>query len=186
MSLVEWIAAILGVLNVGLVIRRSIWNYPVGLVMVFLYVFVFYEAKLYSDVLLQIYFFFSQIYGWTVWLRHKDADNKVIVETLSAAQQGLTSAAILAIWIVLGFVMSRYTDAALPWWDASIAALSIVGQLLMAWRKIENWLVWILTNIIAIGVYYAKGLYPTVALYALLLIMAILGYVHWRRVQRAA
>jgi nicotinamide mononucleotide transporter len=184
MSVLEWIAAALGVLNVALIIRRSIWNFPVGLVMVSLYGFIFYNTKLYSDALLQIYFFATQIYGWWLWSQKTSADDTIIVVLLSTRARLATLASVLCTSLLLGFVMARYTDAALPWWDASIAAFSINAQLLLSWRRLENWLLWIAADIIAIGVYYAKGLYPTTVLYGILLVMACAGFVQWLRVYR--
>ena len=73
MNWIEWVAAALGVVNVALVVRRSVWNYPFGLAMVSLYFVVFAEARLYSDALLQVFFFVVQLYGWHNWLRAKQA-----------------------------------------------------------------------------------------------------------------
>jgi nicotinamide mononucleotide transporter len=184
MSVLEWIAALLGVLNIALIVQRSIWNFPVGMIMVSLYAVVFFRARLYSDVLLQVFFFLMQFYGWWLWARHTGADSRVIVRQMSAQQSILSATATTGLFVVLGALMSRYTDAALPWWDASIAALSVMAQLLMSWRKLENWLLWIAANVVGIGVYAAKGLYPTVALYTLFLVMAVTGFVEWRRLCR--
>jgi nicotinamide mononucleotide transporter len=184
MSVLEWIAALLGVLNIALIVRRSIWNFPVGMIMVGLYAVVFFRARLYSDVLLQVFFFLMQFYGWWLWSRHTGADSRVIVRQMSARQSILSATATTGLFVMLGALMSHYTDAALPWWDASIAALSVMAQLLMSWRKLENWLLWIVADIVGIGVYAAKGLYPTVALYTLFLVMAVTGFVEWRRLCR--
>lgn len=181
MSILEWIASLLGVMNVGLIIRRSIWNFPVGIVMVLLYGYIFFGAKLYSDAFLQIYFLLMQAYGWWAWTRHKGVDEKISVEILSREGRLITAASVIGVALALGYVMATWTDAALPWWDASIAALSVTAQLLMSWRKLENWLLWIAADIIGIGVYCAKGLYPTTMLYALFLVMAIFGWRQWSR-----
>jgi nicotinamide mononucleotide transporter len=184
MSLLEWIAALLGAANIILIIRRSVWNFPVGLLMVGFYAVVFYRARLYSDVLLQIFFFGMQFYGWLVWSKNLGNDSRVIVSSLSGRERVMAAAATTAFSIMLGFLMSRFTSAALPWWDAAIAALSVMAQILMSWRKLENWLLWIAADMLGIGVYFAKGLYPTVGLYTLFLGMAVAGYIQWRKVLR--
>ncbi len=178
---VEIAAFLLGIANIVLLARRSIWNYPFGIVMVSLYGWVFFGAKLYSDVLLQAFFFLAQLYGWAHWLKRRDEQGLIIVARLSpraALAYGLGGAAGIA---ALGGVMSAHTDASFPYWDASVASLSVIAQILLARRRLENWLVWILVDALAIGLYWTKGLYPTAALYALFLIIAANGYVGWRR-----
>ena len=181
MSWLEWVAAGLGVINVALVVRRSVWNYPFGLAMVALYFFVFFEARLYSDALLQIFFFVVQIYGWLNWVQARGASGEVPV--------GVLTWPVRAVWIVgtalaslaWGLGMAHFTNAAAPIVDAFIAGTSIAAQILMAQRKIENWIAWILVDIVAIGLYFSRDLYPTSALYLLFLLLSIAGLIGWRR-----
>jgi nicotinamide mononucleotide transporter len=177
----EYVAAALGLLNVGLLVLRSVWNYPFGLAMVTLYFFVFLDQRLYSDMLLQIFFFVVQLYGWWQWVRAKQAAGEVQVGLLRPGERAICVAATAAVSLALGFVMDNYTDAAAPYVDASIAGMSISAQLLLAWRKLENWLLWIVTDIVAIGLYLSKGLKPTAALYAVFLVLCVIGFIDWRR-----
>ena len=181
MSDVEWVAAGLGVINVFLVVRRSVWNYPFGLVMVALYFLVFFEARLYSDALLQIFFFVVQLYGWVNWVRAKDAAGEVPVGWMSGRERLLWAAGTIAASLVWGLGMARYTNAAAPVIDAFIAGASISAQILMARRLIENWPVWILVDIVAVGLYFSRQLYPTSALYVLFLLLSVAGLIGWRR-----
>jgi len=181
MSLLEWLAAGLGVINVFLVVRRSVWNYPFGLVMVALYFFVFAEAKLYSDALLQIFFFVVQLYGWANWVRARSQAGEVPVGRLSARERILWALGTVIASLAWGLLMARYTDAARPIVDAFVAGTSISAQMLMARRKIENWVLWILVDIVAIGLYASRDLYATSALYFLFLLLSIAGLVGWRR-----
>ena len=183
---IEITAVVLGLFNIVLLIRRSIWNYPFGIAMVTLYFFIFYGAKLYSDAGLQVFFFFVQFYGWYYWLQRRDEEGLVIVTRLSAGPALAYGAAGIAAIAVIGTMMGRYTDASYPYWDASIAALSVIAQILLARRRLENWLVWVLVDALAIGLYWAKGLYPTAALYAIFLVMAAAGYLAWRRSMKSA
>ena len=181
----EWIAAGLGLLNVGLLVLRSVWNYPFGLAMVALYFFVFLEQRLYSDMLLQIFFFVVQVYGWWNWVQAKQAAGEVQVDLLRSSERVTCLLVTALVSICLGWFMATYTPAASPYIDASIAGMSISAQLLLAWRKLENWVLWIVTDVVAIGLYLSKGLQPTAALYAVFLVLSIIGLVDWWRKLRA-
>jgi nicotinamide mononucleotide transporter len=185
MSTIEIIAVALGVANILLVAQRSIWNFPVALVMVTLYARIFWDAKLYSDAGLQGFFFVVNLYGWWSWRANKADTGEVVVERLTRA--ALTAWIVGSIVAVLGWgtVMARLTDASLPYADASVAMLSVAAQLLLTWRKLENWYWWIVINIISVGLYAVKGLYLTTGLYALFLILAVWGLMSWRKGVRA-
>ena len=180
MSPLEVVAVCLGVANIVLLIRRSVWNYPVGIVMVSLYGWIFFHARLYSDVLLQGFFFVVQIVGWVAWLRKREADGSVMVERASRRQLLLAELGTAMGVAALGLT-TRLLGAAYPFWDATVASASVAAQLLLTWRRIENWLWWIAADSVAICVYFAKGLYLTSGLYGLFLVMAVVGYRSWRK-----
>jgi len=186
MSGIEAAAFILGVLNVLLLVRRSIWNYPFGIAMVTLYAFVFYEAKLYSDALLQLFFFVVQIYGWLHWARARAAAGEIRVELLSSQARILIGAAAAAAILGWGSLMHAWTDASFPYWDASVAMLSVTAQILLARRYLENWLLWVVVDLLSIGLYAAKGLWLTLILYVIFLGLATWGVVQWHKVRRQA
>lgn len=178
---IEIAAALLGVINVVLVVRRSTWNYPFGIVMVALYFFVFWSAKLYSDALLQVFFFVIQLYGWWAWFHARHVDHGVVVRWMDWRQRapwlGGTAVAV-ALW---GMGMARYTDAAAPFVDAATAGLSITAQCLQSLRMVESWVLWIAVDTIAIGLFAWRGLFVTSALYGLFLVLAAVGLFEWRR-----
>ena len=180
MSWLEWVAAALGVANVALVVRRSVWNYPFGLAMVSLYFVVFAEARLYSDALLQIFFFAVNLYGWRNWLRASEA-GEVPVAVMSWWARGLWVAGTAAVSIAWGLGMARFTDAAAPMADAAIAGMSVAGQILMARRRIENWTFWIAVDALAVPLFWSRGLFYTSGLYALFLVLSVAGLIAWRR-----
>ena len=182
---IEMIAALLGLANVGLLMRRSIWNYPFGLAMVAIYAFVFFGERLYSDAGLQVFFFVVQIYGWMQWAKSRDDDGLVVVKSLTRAAATSYACAAGLIWLALGVSMMKFTNAAFPFWDSSIAALSIVAQVMLARRLIENWFVWIAVDLLAIGLFLVKALYPTAALYLVFLLMSVGGYLGWRSAKPA-
>lgn len=178
---IEISAAILGFLNVYLIIKRTIWNYPFGIVMVILYAWIFWDYKLYAESGLQIYFLFIQLFGWWWWLNGRGGDGLVVVLKSPKLEIGLCIVASASVSIGLGITLSAYTDAALPFWDSTVAALSVVAQFLLARRRLESWPVWIAVDVLAIGIYLSKGLYPTAVLYGLFLCMATAGLISWRR-----
>jgi nicotinamide mononucleotide transporter len=179
---VEIAAALLGVANIVLIVRRSIWNYPIALAMVSLYAAIFFEARLYSDAGLQVFFFVVNLYGWRAWNHNKADAGEVVVERLTPlALTGWAtgSAVVILAW---GTIMARFTDASFPYWDGSVAMLSVAAQILMTQRKLENWWWWIVVNTVSIPLYLIKGLIPTAGLYGLSLVLAIWGLIEWRRV----
>ncbi len=181
---IEMTAVALGLINVTLIIRRTIWNYPFGILMVILYAKIFYDYKLYSDALLQVYFLAIQIYGWWYWLRGRDTDGLILVERLQARSYPLYAAIAVAGVATLGTVMDQLTDADYPYWDASIAILSVLAQFLMSRRRLESWVLWITVDLLAIALFWIKGLEPTAALYAVFLVLATTGLVAWWRAWR--
>lgn len=181
MSPIEGIAALLVLVNVWLIARRSIWNYAFGIAGVAIYGWVFFHAKLYSDMLLQIFFFVVQLYGWRQWVRSQEASGEVVVERLTWPERGLWLAGLIVAIAGWGWLMHRFTDASFPWWDASVAMISIAAQILMSVRRIENWWLWIAANILSIGLYAAKTLWITTGLYVILLAISIWGLIAWKR-----
>ncbi len=181
MTAVEIIATVCGLICVWLTIRQDIWCWPVGLIQVGLYVGVFYHAKLYSDVILHVIYVGMQVYGWIHWLRGGQRADALPITRLSPA--GITACIVILFTatVGIGWTMSRYTDAALPHWDASIMVLSLIAQFLLARKVLESWLLWIGVDVLAVGVYTVKQLYVTTGLYAVFFCMAVAGWFAWQR-----
>jgi nicotinamide mononucleotide transporter len=184
MSPLEVVAALLGVANVALLWRRSIWNYPFGMAMVALYMEIFWEARLYAEAGLQVFFFAVNNYGWVLWLRNGGADGPVAVEWMTSQQRRAWGAGIAALSLSLGWLLHRYTNAALPFVDASVAAASVAAQFMLSFRKIENWVLWIVIDVVSIGLYINRGLLLTAGLYVLLLGISALGLKDWMAAER--
>lgn len=186
MNPLEILAVALGLANIGLLIRRSIWNFPVGIAMVALYFLIFWDARLYSDALLQIFFVGVQLVGWVSWARSGGLEGAIAVRRLSLPERWIWPAGVVVATAFWGWAMAELTNAAAPWWDAAVAMGSVAAQLLLVGRRIENWLMWIAVDVIAIGLYWSRGLELTAGLYAIFLIMCIVGWFEWRRAERAA
>jgi nicotinamide mononucleotide transporter len=180
MSLLEIIAFIVSVLGVWLTTARSLWNYPFSLLSVVLYGVIFYQVKLYADMGLQAIFAGTLLYGLWQWRRNRIASGEVLVtrvrtfEVLASIVTGICAAA------ALGILLYSHTDASLPWVDSALLAGSLVGSVWAARRTLESWWVWIIVDVIYVGVYVVKHLYLTALLYAAFVVLAVLGLRRWR------
>ncbi|HEU4820242.1 MAG TPA: nicotinamide riboside transporter PnuC [Qipengyuania sp.] len=181
MNPLEIIAVALGLTNITLLVRRNIWNFPFGIAMVALYAVIFFQARLYAEAGLQVFFAVVQIYGWSLWRRAGGVVKAVEVRWLGWPSRAGWLAAIAIMAAGLGAAMDRYTDAAAPYPDAGIAAASIAAQFLLSFRRIENWILWIAIDIGAIGLYIARDLHLTAGLYCVFLVLSVLGLREWSR-----
>lgn len=185
MNPLEIIAVALGIANVGLLVRRSIWNYPFGMAMVSLYFVIFREARLYGEAGLQVFFFVVQGWGWWLWARAGGLARMVAVEWMGWRTR-ITALALVAVSsITIGWTMARFTDAVMPYADATIAGGSVVAQVLLAMRRVENWALWIAIDVLSIGVYLNRALYLTAGLYVVFLGLATAGLMQWARAARS-
>lgn len=181
----EQSATVLGLIGVGLTIRQSIWNFPIGLAQVSLSAVVFFQAKLYADMKLQGFFFVVLAYGWWHWARPGGNRTVLLVTRLSnTARVGYVVAGLVGtgLW---GWYLFANTDAAMPFRDAFIASFSILAQWLQARKKLENWTGWMVVNLSAVVVYWMAGLYWFAVLYLLFLVLAIGGHFEWLKSWRA-
>ena len=178
----EAAGVVTGIVCVWLAARNSVWNFPVAIVSCGLYMVVFWRARFYSDAGLQVAFIALAVYGWVVWARGaaaSDAPAVPISHTPGRLALGLAGAG-LAYALGAGFLFS-HTDAALPYWDSSTTAISLVAQVLLSRRNIENWLLWIGVDVAYVGMYWHRELYLTSGLYVVFLGLAAYGYWQWRR-----
>ncbi|MGS2719121.1 nicotinamide riboside transporter PnuC [Paraglaciecola aestuariivivens] len=180
-SPLEWLATVCGFICVYLVIKRNIWCFAFGFVQVSIYTWIFYEVKLYSDVILHVFYMGFQVYGWLLWRSARDDQGQVIINKGSLKEYAFCFFVVLISTWILGSVMFHYTDASFAYPDAFTTSASLIAQLLLSHKRLFNWSFWILVDIVAIGIYWQKGLYPTSALYACFLIMASIGQWQWYR-----
>lgn len=175
----EWVAAGLGVVNIALLVFRSVWNFAFGIASVALYIFIFWEKKLYAESGLQGFFVLAQVWGWMLWARAGGDDARVPVRWLDWRSQAVWVMVTAALSLNLGWVMHRFTDAAMPFADAGIAGASVAAQILLGLRRVENWILWVLIDVAAITLYIDRGLYPTAGLYGGMLVMSLFGLKEW-------
>ncbi len=184
MNPLEIVAVTLGIANVGLLVRRSIWNYPFGMAMVALYFVIFRDARLYGEAWLQVFFFVVQGWGWWLWARAGGHARMVSVSWMGRPARISAAVLVAASSLGIGWAMARYTDAALPYADAAIAGASVVAQVLLAMRRTENWALWIAIDVLSIWVYINRELYLTAGLYVVFLGLAIIGLLAWAKAVR--
>ncbi len=185
MNPLELLAVVLGLANVGLLVRRSIWNYPFGMAMVALYLVIFYDAKLYAEAGLQVFFFVVQAWGWYLWVKAGGMEHAVAVRWMGWPARIASLAIIAGVTAGLGSLMHYLTDAVMPFADAAIAAASIVAQILLSVRRIENWILWIAIDIGAIALYISRDLHLTAGLYGAFLVLATVGLIQWMHAARS-
>ena len=168
------------VVGIWLTTRRKLICWPVVLVSDVLYLIVFYRVRLYSDALLQIFFLAFTLYGWWYWWRgvREEGEVRVVRLTLSSMLAGLAAGAVGS--VLLGLLMER-VGAALPRLDATLMSYSLVASWWQTRKHTANWWLWIAVDLAYIGEYLYKGLRPTAALYALLVVLAVLGLRDWQR-----
>ena len=185
MTFIEILATVFGFICVALTVKQNIWCWPTGLVQVSLYIAVFYQARLYSDMGLHVIYVFMNIFGWYNWLYGGEDRSRLEVSLLTRFGVVFWGAAAVLGTAGLGYVMSTYTRADLAYWDAATTVLSLIAQWLMAKKKLESWLIWITVDVLCVGIYLVKGLYPTTILYGAFLILASMGFWAWNKDRRS-
>lgn len=183
----EWTAMFLGLANIALLIFRSQWNFVFAIASVSLYVLIFFESRLYAESGLQVFFILANIWGWMLWRQAVQSganDDRVPVRWLDWSSRAIWLVATTAFSLNLGWLMHRYTNAAMPFADSAIAGASVAAQILLGYRRIENWVIWIAVDVAAVLLYIDRGLYPTAGLYGGMLLMSLFGLKEWIDVER--
>lgn len=181
MSALEIVAVIVSFLGIWLTAVRRMLCWPINLLACALYFKLFLDVRLYADMVLQALFGIAIVYGWIVWARGKEDDGDVVVEPLRAGPAAIALAAGAIGAVTIGWGTSHYTDAALPWIDSALSSFSLVAQYWTARRHSASWLLWIVVDLVYVGMFVAKGLTLTAVLYATMVGLAVAGYRAWRR-----
>jgi len=181
-NLVEILGVIFSLAYLYLSIRQNILLWPMGIISAALYVYVFFGAKFYADMGLNIYYVIISIYGWIVWSGGRQgSENKMPIKRLDPVMAAVLLGITIILFIAMGFILKRFTDSPIPYWDALTTAGSITATWMLARKYLEHWLVWIAVDGISIGLYIYRGLYPTVVLFLVYTTMAVIGYITWRK-----
>ena len=181
MSSLEIVAAVFGVVSVFLSVRQNIWSWPTAIVNVGLYIFVFYDSKLYADTGLQVVYVVLNAYGWYHWLYGGKNRTELPVTRTNLRLAAVLTGLVVAGTVLIGTLLARNTDAALPYLDALTTSTSLAAQWMMTRKLLENWAVWVAVDVVYIGMYINKSLYVTAVLYFIFLVLSAMGYVQWKR-----
>jgi len=178
----EIVAFVLALAMVLLNIRVNPLAWPLAIVSSLLYFALFWNSRLYGDASLQIFFAIVAVWGWWQWLRGTSADGAALrVTWLSARGRWALLFALALAWPATGLFLRSYTDTDVPWWDAFPTAGSVIGQWLLGRKHVENWAVWILVNVVSVALFAYKGLWLTVLLYLVFIVLSVQGWRVWHR-----
>jgi len=183
-SPLEAVSVVTGAICVWLTVRENVWNFPIGLANVATFCVVFFHARLFADAGLQVVYFVLTGIGWYLWLYGGERGGELRVSRVGRTEAGIVSVSGLAAMGVLWLVLRDAKDSA-PFLDALTTSLSLCAQWLLNRKYVENWYVWIAADLVYVPLYAWKGLYLTAGLYAVFLVMATLGLLHWRDTWRA-
>jgi nicotinamide mononucleotide transporter len=184
---IELFGVLSGLIYIYFEIKASIYLWPVGIITAAFYIAVFFQAKFYADMGLQVYYLLIFIYGFYVWIK-KDktacSDKKVIhIRNITRKELVIYSIFRIVSYNIIYFILKNYTDSPLPAWDSFTTSLSIIATFMLAHKIIEQWWIWIVVNIVSLGLYIYKDLYMTAFLFIVYGIMAVVGFFEWKKLQ---
>jgi len=182
-STLEWVAVVTGFICIYLAAKESIWNWPISIISVISYGFLFFREAMYGDMTLQIYFLFTAFYGWYFWIKKRTADQKPISK-LETKNWLLVIIFVLVLSIFLGWFMASFTNSTVPYADGFCTSVSFVAQFLLTRKILENWLLWVFVNICYVPLFIYKNLNLSALLYVVLIIIAFKGYLDWKKTYR--
>ena len=180
---IEVLGTVTGLIYLYLEIKQNIWLWPLGIATSAFYIFVFFKAKFYADMGLQVYYLLISIYGWWHWLyggESKKKDDLPITNTTTKVWVQLSIAS-LALFGIMAVVLKNLTDSPVPIGDAFVTALSITATWMLARKLIEQWWIWVVVNLMSLGLFIWKELYPTSVLFFFYFTMAVVGYYEWKK-----
>lgn len=181
----EYVAVVLSLAYLLLAMRQSLWCWPAAFVSTFIYTLLFFNGALLMDSLLNVFYMAMAVYGWASWRRDPaqgaDSNASLPLQSWSPQRHGWIILITLGVAIGLGYVMDNYTPADFAYADAATSCFSVVSTYLIARKVLENWLYWVVIDGVSIYLYLSKGFYPTMVLFGLYTLMAVWGYVQWKK-----
>lgn len=178
----EIIGTLIGLVYLWLEYRASIYLWIASIIMPAVYLLVYYDAGLYADFGINIYYLLAAVYGWWVWkYGNKEKQGEELpITRMPRGKWKMAAAMYLVFQLLIAWILIRYTDSNVPWCDAFTTALSMVAMWMLARKYLEQWLVWIVVDVVSVALYLYKGLFFTAGLYALYAIIAVYGYWNWK------
>ena len=182
-SLFEWIGLITTLICIYLATVENVWNWPVSIISIVISAFIYFKSGLFGDFYLQFHFLFTAFYGWYYWLEKKKENDKPIV-SISLKEWSIAIVAILVFSGVFGILIDKFTLSDVPYEDGFCTAMSFVAQLMLTRKVLQNWILWIIVDTCYVPLLIYKGLNVYAVLYGILVILAIKGYLDWRKIYR--
>ena len=177
----EILAVLLAILYLVLAVKQNILCWPAGILSSFLYLFIMYSAGLYMEAYLQIFYIFMGVYGWSQW---KSKQPEFIVNNWSTLNHFKAISLILLLALISGYLLDRYTEAALPFLDALTTWGAIIATYMVAKKLIENWIYWFVIDSISIFLFISRDLNLTALLFAGYLVIIYFGYRSWSKARQ--
>ncbi len=177
----EVIAVLFGLLSVWYAKKENILVFPTGIISVLIYVYICLFAGLYADMGINAFYFVMSVYGWYKWTRKYQGDHYIPITKNSPKGHLISIGGTIIFFFILRYFLTNFTDSTVPNWDSVTTAIFLIGMWLMALKKIENWIFWIIGDLISIPLYFHKGLLLTSFQFTVFLIIAVMGYVEWRK-----
>lgn len=182
--MLELIGTIVGIIYLWLEYKASIHLWIAGIIMPAIYIFVYYDAGLYADFGINIYYLLVAVYGWIMWKYGGRVGKELPITSMPKCNVLPLTITAIAVFLLIAFVLIYFTDSTVPWLDSFTTALSIIGMWMLARKYIEQWWVWIAVDLVSAGLYIYKDLNFTAALYFLYAIIAIFGYRKWKEMKQ--
>lgn len=179
MTWMEGVAVFFGIASVIYSIKKNILVFPTGMVSTLIYVYLCYQYRLYADMGINAYYFGMSVYGWYLWSRPPGEREELPVTWLSKKGIFQSIGLFFMSYIVLYLVLENFTDSDVPYWDSFTTASAFVGMWLMAKKKVENWIAWIITDIVSVPLYFYKGLTLTSFQFLFFTVLATIGLIEW-------
>lgn len=185
----EILGTFVGIIYLVLEYRASIYLWIAGTIMPAIYIFVYYDAGLYADCGINVYYLLAAVYGWIVWkfgAKRNGSNSQAELPITHMPKDKFLSLSVIFViaWLAIAYLLANYTNSDVVWLDSFTTALSIIGMWLLAHKHLEQWITWIAVDVVSAGLYVYKELYFTAVLYAIYAIIAIFGYLKWKRMMQ--
>ena len=181
----EKIAIVSGIISVWFSKKGNIWVYPIGILSTIIYIYLSFQGDLFGEATVNLYYTIMSIYGWYNWMR-QDGNKELLIRISNSSTSERRKEILffigvyIIIFLALQYIKDAFAPGAIPWADALASASAFTGMWLMAKKKVNSWIWWIITNIVSVPLYYVKGFDDTSFYYLILLVLAILGLIEWR------
>lgn len=184
MNHLELLAVVLAIAYLLLAVKESLWCWAAAFVSTAIYLYLFFDARLYMESVLQVFYLAMAVYGWQQWRRGGAGGKHLAVTRYGLAVHGVAIVVVLVLSAVSGWLLSSYTEAAFPYLDSFTTWSAVWTTFLVTRKKLENWLYWIVIDSLSIYIYDSRGLALTALLFGLYVVISIFGYISWQKVHR--